>query len=121
MTKDLRRAAWLLAFAAVALQAAWPLLAQARPSSAVLVPVCSVGGETHYAEVPGVPAPIERRTAQHGEHCGLCMVGAALAPALPGLPVSTGASFSAPASKPSSVAAAPALLAGRPRAPPALS
>ena len=61
--------AWL-AIAAIALNALWPLIAQARP--ATLVPVCTVGGETHYIEIPAGGTP-----STH-EHCSLCVVGAAL-------------------------------------------
>lgn len=121
MTRASRRAAWLLAFFAVVLQATWPLLAQATPRSFLLVPVCSAGGETHYAEVPGAPSPVEKRSAQHGQHCGLCVVGAAMAPAAPDLPVLAGVSFSAPSTNTTFFAAVPAVLPGRPRAPPALS
>jgi hypothetical protein len=54
---------------AMALQALWPLIAQARPVT--LVPVCTVGGETHYVEIPGKPSPAD-------SHCELCFMGAAL-------------------------------------------
>lgn len=68
----MRKLAGWLAILAMALQALWPLVAQARP--ATLVPVCTVGGETHYVEIPGAPAPADK-------HCELCFVGAVLAPA----------------------------------------
>jgi hypothetical protein len=64
-------AAWL-AIAAMALNALWPLIAQARPAN--LVPLCTVGGVTHYVEVPGAPSPAD----SHGEHCSFCFVGVAL-------------------------------------------
>jgi hypothetical protein len=64
-------ARWLAIFA-IALQALWPLLAQAKPRSITLVPICTVGGETHYVELEtGGPAP-------HEEHCKACPVGAAV-------------------------------------------
>ena len=54
----------------MALQALWPLIVQARP--ATLVPVCTVGGETHYIEIPTGGTP-----STH-DHCALCVVGAVL-------------------------------------------
>ena len=70
----MRRIASWLAILAMALQALWPLIAQARPVT--LVPVCTVGGETHYVEIPGKPSPADK-------HCELCFVGAALPVAAP--------------------------------------
>ena len=63
--------AWL-AIVAMALNALWPLIAQAKPS--LLVPVCTVGGTTHYVEIPGGTTPVD---SQH-EHCAFCFAGAAL-------------------------------------------
>ena len=40
-----------LAILAVALNALWPLIAQARPKNVLLVPVCTVEGVTHYMEL----------------------------------------------------------------------
>lgn len=77
-----------LAIGAMALQALWPLIAQARPAR--LVPVCTVGGETHYFEIPGAPSPADK-------HCQLCFVGAAL-PASPVLQASEPPPFIAPTS-----------------------
>jgi len=68
----MRKLASWLAILAMALQALWPLIAQAKPVN--LVPVCTVGGDTHYVEVPGAPAPAD---SQH-EHCAFCFAGAAL-------------------------------------------
>jgi hypothetical protein len=82
----MRRVASWLAISALALQALWPLIAQARP--ATLVPVCTVGGETHYVEIPGAPAPADK-------HCELCFVGAAL-PAANAVPAGDAPSFIAP-------------------------
>jgi hypothetical protein len=61
-----------LAILAMALNALWPLIAQARPP--LLVPVCTVGGDTHYVELPGGTTPVD---SQH-EHCTFCFAGAAL-------------------------------------------
>jgi hypothetical protein len=63
-------AAWV-ALLAISLQALWPLIAQAKPRSVTLIPICTVGGETHYVELEtGGSAP-------HDEHCKACPVGAA--------------------------------------------
>lgn len=81
-----RRLAALAAVLAIALQAFWPLIAQARPRVAgELVPVCSVNGVTHYIELPASRTPLEERSASHGEHCKLCVFGSAKASAV--LPV----------------------------------
>jgi hypothetical protein len=64
-------ATWLAALA-IALHALWPLLAQARPASAVLVPVCTIDGVTHYLELPAGKTPLERQSSAHHEHCSFC-------------------------------------------------
>ena len=66
----MRRIAGWLAILAMALQALWPLIAQARPVT--LVPVCAVGEVTHFIEVP-----LGGDAAGH-EHCAFCLAGAAL-------------------------------------------
>ena len=68
----MRRLASWLAIAAMSLNALWPLIAQAKPP--LLVPVCTVGGDTHYVELPGSGTPVD---SQH-EHCTFCFAGAAL-------------------------------------------
>ena len=72
-----RRSAAFAAAAAIALQALWPLLAQARPADPTLqVPLCSVDGVTHSVEIKiGKSTPLDERTASHGEHCKLCVLG----------------------------------------------
>ena len=72
-----RRSAALAAAAAIALQALWPLLAQARPADpTVQVPLCSVDGAVHYQEIKlGKSTPLDERAASHGEHCKLCVLG----------------------------------------------
>ncbi|HEX2649481.1 MAG TPA: DUF2946 family protein [Burkholderiales bacterium] len=73
-----RRLAALAAVLAISLQAFWPLIAQAQPRVAgELVPVCTVNGITHYLELPAGKAPLDERSATHGEHCKLCMFGSA--------------------------------------------
>jgi hypothetical protein len=81
-------ATWL-AISAMALNALWPLIAQAKPP--LLVPVCTVGGTTHYIELPGGSTPVD---SQH-EHCTFCFAGAAL-PATHVLHGVDGASFLSP-------------------------
>jgi hypothetical protein len=66
-----KTASWL-AMLAIALHALWPLIAQARPKSAVLVPVCTVEGVTHYIELPGGRTPLDDSAASHQEHCAYC-------------------------------------------------
>src|SRR3954469_21572785 len=78
-----RSAAWLAAFA-MALQALWPLIAQAKPHSSTLVPICTVDGVTHYFELKKGDTPLEKRTTAQHEHCGFCLLGgAAVLPSLP--------------------------------------
>ena len=75
--RSVRRVAALAAIFALALQALWPLVAQARPRIAgELVPVCTIEGVTHYLELPAGKSPLEERSASHGEHCQLCVFGA---------------------------------------------
>ena len=62
-----------LAVLAMALQALWPLLGQARPST-LLVPVCTVDGVTHYIELPAGKTPAEQSSVHH-EHCTFCSFG----------------------------------------------
>jgi hypothetical protein len=66
----------------MALHAFWPLLAQAKPRSVTLVPVCTVEGVTHYLELPGGKTPAENGSASHFEHCALCSLGDDRAPAV---------------------------------------
>ena len=68
-----RRLGTWLAILAIALQAAWPLLAAAKPRSVALVPVCTVDGVTHYFEVPTGKAPLD--DSVHGQHCVFCTLG----------------------------------------------
>ena len=112
-----------LAVLAIALQALWPLLAQARPKNAVLVPVCTVQGVTHYIELPSSGTPVEEHAASQHDHCSFCTFGgerAALSGFLQSIitPPAEGA-------EPPQVAArelrSESPSAARPRAPPAVS
>jgi len=71
---------WLAALA-IALHALWPLIANARPKSVALVPVCTVEGVTHYIEIPGGKSPLDESSSAHHEHCSFCFLGER--PALP--------------------------------------
>jgi Protein of unknown function (DUF2946) len=75
--RSIRRFAAFAAVFAVTLQALWPLLSHARPKDlSLLAPLCTVDGITHYLEVKaGKPTPLDERSAQHGEHCKLCVFG----------------------------------------------
>jgi hypothetical protein len=70
----------------MALQAVWPLIAQAKPRSVTLVPVCTVGGVTHYFEVKAGDTPLEKRSTSQHEHCAFCSFHDARAAALPNAP-----------------------------------
>jgi hypothetical protein len=65
----LRRHAAFAALLAVALQALWPAIAQARPSDSVSVPICSVDGTRHEIQLP------VGKTSDGSEHCKLCVLG----------------------------------------------
>ena len=73
----MRRLGHWLAILAIALHAAWPLLANARPKSVHLVPLCTVEGITHYAEVPGGSTPLDDSANAHHDHCAFCFLGTA--------------------------------------------
>ena len=76
LRRSIRRFVAYAAAFAIALQAFWPLLAQARPQDpSVLVPVCTVDGITHYLDLKPGKTPLDERSAKHGEHCKLCVFG----------------------------------------------
>ena len=77
MQRTIRRSGALAALLALALQAFWPLLAQARPGDpTVRVPLCSVDGVVHFQEIKlDRSTPLDERSATHGEHCKLCVLG----------------------------------------------
>src|SRR5437868_15455872 len=72
---DVRRLGTWLATLAIALHAAWPLIANAKPKSVHLVPLCTVEGVTHYVEVPGGSSPLDKSADAHHEHCSFCFLG----------------------------------------------
>jgi hypothetical protein len=71
-----RRLGTWLAILAITLQAAWPLLANARLRGVTLVPLCTVDGVTHYLEVPTGTAPLDHSASAHHQHCSFCSLGA---------------------------------------------
>jgi hypothetical protein len=72
----MKRFAALAAVFAVTLQALWPLLSHARPKNeSLLAPVCTVDGVTHYLDLKTGKTPLDERSAQHGEHCKMCVFG----------------------------------------------
>src|SRR5579859_326066 len=72
---DVRRLGIWLATLAIALHAAWPLIANAKPKSVHLVPLCTVEGVTHYLEVPGGTTPLDESANTHHDHCAFCFLG----------------------------------------------
>jgi hypothetical protein len=117
-----RRLGIALATLALALQAFWPLIAQARLRNVNLVPLCTVEGVTHYVEVPGGQTPAEERTARHGDHCAFCLFGSdkLVTPSLAILVVPNAAA-SAPSSSNVALVKPVKAKAARPRAPPLFS
>ena len=83
-------AAWV-ALVAISLQALWPLLAQAKPRSVTLVPICTVAGETHYMEVETGGGDVSFH-----DHCKACPVGAAALASRTSAPVEPETAFSIP-------------------------
>ncbi len=127
LSRSIRRCAALAAVFAITLQALWPLLSHARPAElSLLAPLCTIDGVTHYLEIKaGKSTPLDERSAQHGEHCKLCVFGsgklAVLASAtVPALLVETGSTLAVTSRQPSHQKHQlhpPA----QPRAPPAIS
>ena len=80
-------AAWIAIFA-MALQALWPLIAQAKPAApSLLVPVCTVDGVTHYIDLAAGAVPLEKRSAVDHQHCQLCAPGSDRVAVLPVPPI----------------------------------
>jgi hypothetical protein len=112
-----------LAVLAIALQALWPLLAQAKPKNVLLVPVCTVQGVTHYIELPSSGTPVEEHAASQHDHCSFCSLGGdriAVSPFLkPAIP--TGLEQARPTYIAVGELRSEKSLSARPRAPPAVS
>jgi DUF2946 family protein len=116
----LRRTAAWLALAAMALNAAWPLLANAQPANPA-AEICSAAGGNHASG--GAPATPGK--GYHASHCNLCPFGAergaavshAMQPRLPAAPVLAQAFKRYDAPRPDTATHPTA----RPRAPPSFS
>lgn len=70
-----RRLGTWLAILAITLQAAWPLVVNAKPRAVALVPLCTVDGVTHYLELPAAETPLDKSSKAHHEHCSFCFLG----------------------------------------------
>jgi hypothetical protein len=70
------RFASVLAMLAMALQAFWPLLAQAQPKDPTLyAPICSVQGDGTMVDLSGGKFPVDDGAGKHQKHCKLCVGG----------------------------------------------
>jgi len=115
-----RRLGTWLAILAIFLQAAWPLLAAAKPRSVALVPLCTVDGVTHYLEIPTGKTPPDNGV--HGQHCAFCMLGVGtLLPSHAELPLSLDALAERVTPRRERLQASPVLRLYGARAPPSLS
>jgi hypothetical protein len=115
--------AWLATFA-VALQALWPLVAQAQPRErSVFAPLCAEGGSAHELEIKLGKSPLDERAAKHGEHCKLCVFGdgKAVVPAPHPEAVACAAKFASLPSAKAVFSSSSVFLSARPRAPPQAS
>jgi len=70
-SRKIRQLAALAAAFGIALQALWPIIAQARPGDSISVPICSAEGTRHSIELPLGKKQSEKGT----EHCKLCVLG----------------------------------------------
>jgi hypothetical protein len=70
-SRKIRHFAALAAAFGIALQALWPIIAQARPGNSISVPVCSAEGTRHSIELPLG----KNQTEKSAEHCKLCVLG----------------------------------------------
>jgi hypothetical protein len=112
-------AAWL-AFCAMAMNAAWPLLANAAPArAATMIDVCTIGGMQKVADTVGHAPATESTTT----HCPFCLFSSdtALTGATAGVRAiaPTGDHFSSVRGSPDCLA--PLFSPSAPRAPPSVS
>jgi hypothetical protein len=70
-SRKIRHFAALAAALGIALQALWPIIAQARPGRSISVPVFSAEGTRHSIELPLG----KNQTEKSAEHCKLCVLG----------------------------------------------
>ena len=47
-------------------------MAQAKPRSVTLVPICTVEGVTRYLELAAGNTPLEKQSSEHQDHCAFC-------------------------------------------------
>lgn len=71
LSRALRRCAALAALLGIALQALWPLVAQARSGRSIPVAICSVAGSHRSGELPVDGG----KNGKVAEHCKLCVLG----------------------------------------------
>jgi hypothetical protein len=123
MTRRQNRLAAWIAVLAMALNALWPLIAQAKPRSVALVPVCTVQGVTHYIELPGGNSPLDQKSSAQHEHCSYCSFGGERVALLPFLQfeLSTSTKESRAAHVDACELRNEESSSARPRAPPAVS
>lgn len=70
-SRKIRHFAGFAAAFGIALQALWPIIAQARPGDSISVPICSAEGVRHSIELPLG----RNQTGKSAEHCKLCVLG----------------------------------------------
>ncbi len=117
------RFASVLAMLAMALQAFWPLLAQARPNDPTLsAPICSVQGEASKPDLSSGKLPADDGAGKHEKCCKLCVGGNDRVQALVSAPVDALCSPAFVAEEPAALPAAAVRSASvspaQPRAPP---
>jgi len=117
--RSMKRCAALAAAFAIALQALWPLIAQARPAERTLtVALCSAESAGHSIEIP------LGRGASGEEHCKMCVLGDGkdVAPVTSDFPLSFSIDFSNQGFETATASLqAAALRSAQPRAPPQIS
>lgn len=120
------RLAFLLATLAMALQAFWPLLAQAQPNDPTSnAPICSVQGDGSRADLSGGNSPPGDGARHQQKHCKLCFGGfdrvQVLVPAPGGAFRSQAFVVEVPAALSAAAVRSSSASPAQPRAPPAFS
>ena len=115
-----------IAVFAVALNAFWPLIAQAQPKDLSLsTTICTVDGGIRTLDLSDEKAPAEDGASKHQKHCKLCIVGGDRVQVLHSAPIapfqSAARTAETPASAPVAVFLAVPDSPAQPRAPPAFS
>lgn len=115
-----------IAIFAMALQALWPLISQAKPvAPGLLVPLCTIDGVTHYIDFAPGTSPLEKRSPAQHEHCQLCVFSGDRAvvltpPSIRAIVIPV-ASTNAPERSAVASPESPSYPPAQPRAPPVLS